>query len=133
MNLVPVTTTETDRESNVDGYYENEFQNGSINFVVDFTHQGAGEFCEYSWSTYPIENGMKLFAGDVIVLNEDTMEVNSDITQHFTIENLEENFWLQYLITSKSSVPNSGKYKIIGRLELDNSTIIKDSVIIEMN
>ncbi len=133
MELVPVSKTKTDRESNVEGYYENEFQKGSINFVIDFTHQGAGEFCEYSWSTYPVKNGMKLFAGNSIILDADTITIGEDISQYFTIENLEKNFLLQYLITSKSSVPDSGKYKVIGSLELDNSTVIKDSVLIEMN
>lgn len=133
MELVPVTTTVTDQESNVDGYYESEFQDGSINFVADFVHQGAGEFCDYSWSTYPVDNGMRLFTGDDIVFDGDTFPAGTDITDNFFVTNLENNYVLKYLIISKGTVPTNGRYKIIGRLELDNATILSDSTIVEMN
>lgn len=132
MDLVPVTTSRTDEYAYVDGYYVSEVMSGSISFVVNFTHQGAGGFCDYFWISYPVEDGMRIIAGEPIVLGSDSIEARQDISEYFEITNLEEDFTLKYLITSKFSVPDSGKYEVVGELELDSGDILRNRTIIEM-
>jgi hypothetical protein len=132
MDLVPLTTSKTAEEAPVNGYYESDVMSGSISFVVNFTHQGAGGFCDYFWISYPVEDGMRIIAGEPIVLENDSIGAHQDISSYFDITNLEEDYTLQYLITSKFSVPDSGRYELIGELELDSGEILRDRTIIEM-
>lgn len=132
MDLQPVTKSTTTEKAHVGGYYISDTLSGSIRFLSMFTHQGAGDFCDYFWTTYPVEDGMRLFAADPIVLGGDSLSAGEEITDYFEVTNLEEDFVLKYLMTSQSSVPESGEYEIIGELELDNGDIIRDRVVIKM-
>lgn len=132
MDLRPVTTSRTAEKASVDDYYISDTLSGSIRFLSMFTHQGAGDFCDYFWTSYPVDDGMRLFAGDPIVLGGDTLSAGEEISDYFEITNLEEDFVLIYLLKSRYSVPETGSYEIIGELELDNGEIISDRVVINM-
>ena len=132
MDLRPITTSITEEKANVGDYYISDTLSGSMEFLSMFTHQGAGEFCDYYWTTYPVENGMRLFTEDTIVLGGDTLSAGEEISDYFKIINLEEDFVLRYLMTSQVSVPASGEYEIIGELELDNGDILRDRIVIKM-
>lgn len=113
-------------------YYISETLSGSIRFLSMFTHQGAGDLCDYFWTTYPVEDGMCLFAADPILLGGDTLRAGEEISDYFEITNLDEDFVLKYLMTSQFSVPESCEYEFIDELELDNGDIKRDRVVIKM-
>jgi hypothetical protein len=135
MYMRSITTEQTNEEAIIDGYYYSELQEGTLNIEISFVHQGAGEFCDYSWASYPVDNGLTITAQDSIMLGGDMIEPNEPINDYLDIQNLENNYTLKYLITLKNTTPSpgSGTFQFNGKLELDDGVVLADSCIIKYN
>jgi hypothetical protein len=135
MNMKSITVEKTVEKAMIDGYYYSEFQSGTLNIELSFYNQGAGEFCDYYWISYPLDNGLTITTKDSIIIGENIIFPNESINDYLIIQNLEENFNLKYLITLKPDVqaPKSGTYQFNGKLELDDGVILTDSCLIKFN
>lgn len=135
MRMKSITEEQTTEKAIIDGYYYSEFQNGTLNIEISFIHQGAGEFCDYNWVSYPLDNGLTIITQDTIMIGENKILPNESINDYLDIQNLEKNFLLKYLVTLKHDIqsPNSGTYQFNGKLELNDGVVLRDSCIIKFN
>ena len=133
LHMEGVSKNVNDNESKFENYYLTNSMSNELNFQFSYTRQGAGEFCDYSWSIYPIENGARIFNIDEITIDGIAYEANSNLTNKFEIEMVEENFWIRYLVKNESDIPEIGIYRFRGETELDDGIILRDTINIILN
>jgi hypothetical protein len=133
MKMKSITENQTNKRAIIEGYYYSEFQSGTLNFEINFTHQGAGDFCNYYWVSYPVENGLKIYSKDTILLNNRKILPNELLNDYLVIQKIEKNSFLKYFVTLKQDIlsPNSGTYQFNGNLELDDGVFLSDSCLIK--
>ncbi len=135
MELYPVVNTKTTEYSTIDGWYHSEFQNGLLNFSIEFSHYGAGEFCDYYWANYPDEKSFKITCNrDVYTANTDTIKAGELLNSFFSITKFEKNFFITFLISEKQIndyIFNEQYYTFFATIETEKNEVFKDSCIVK--
>ena len=135
MQLYPVINTKTNEHSTIEGWYHSEFQDGLLNFSIEFGHYGAGEFCNYYWANYPDEQSIKIACNrDVYTANSDTIKAGELLNSCFSITKFEKNFFISFLISEKpmsNYTFNEQYYTFFATIETAKNEIFEDSCIVK--
>lgn len=136
MKLFSSTTEQTTEiASIVMGYYHSEFQSENLSFTIEFDHFGAGEYCDYSWANYPLEETINITCDRQITFDGNTIPPNESLNNIFQIEKFEtESFFIAFLLKQNANLEvtfPSGNYTFAVSLETENGEIMENRCIVK--
>lgn len=137
MRLFSVVDTETNEPVVlVPGYYHSEFLNDHLNFTLEFDHVGAGEFCDYSWANYPVEETIEISCNRAISVENKGYESGEKLNDLFLIKKFEtDSYFIAFLLEQNqelSTIIEKGFYTFRVRLETESNEVFEDSTILKL-
>ena len=130
-----VTITNFEKASVVPNYYHSEFQTGNLSFTVEFLHSGAGDFCEYSWGNYPLEETIEISCNKTIEIEGVEILPNNSLIELFDITKTEtEGFFIAFLLKQKTNISSSipkQYYTFTLNLTTENGELMEDSCVVK--
>lgn len=133
-SIVPYETNEP--ASLISNWYHSEFQTGQLHFSIEFHHYGAGEFCEYHWGNYPLENTIEIYCDKDVIAGVDTIYANEKLNEYFEIEKVEKDFFIAFLLSeiNESNMQlDSIYYTFTAKLSTDKGEEMQDECLVKIN
>ena len=136
LQLYSIVNTKTSECSAIEGWYYSEFQEGLLNFSMEFDHYGTGKFlCSLSWDNYPDEQSIKITCNrDVCTSDADTIKAGLPLNDCFSTTKFEKNFFIEFLISEKKENNykfNEQYYTFFATIETNKNELFKDSCIVK--
>ena len=140
MKLYSVINTVTNEHSDIKGWYHSEFQDGKLNFTMEFDHYVRGAYYPKNtyYDNYPDEESIKITCNkDIWTTNADTIKARQSLNDCFSITMFEDKskFWIAgFLISEKEEnmyeFPEQ-YYTFFATIETNKNELFKDSCIVK--
>ena len=140
MKLYSVINAQTAKPSEIKGWYRSEFQNGLLNFSMEFDHYVRGAIYPENefYDNYPDEKSINITCNkDIWTTSTDTIKAGLSLNDCFSVTKFEDkkNFYIYgFLISEKEE--NMYKfteqyYTFFATIETDKKELFKDSCIVK--
>ena len=140
MRFYSIVNTQTDKHSEIKGWYRSEFQNGLLNFSMEFDHyvRGATYPENEFYDNYPDEKSINITCNkDIWTTNADIIKAGQSLNDCFSITKFEDKkkiYIYGFLISEKEE--NMYKfteqyYTFFATIETDKKELFKDSCIVK--
>ena len=106
MKSSPVVNTETNYKTGLDGWWRSEFQDGSLNFIMDFSYTGftGTPTAKYYINVFPDANTVMITCNKDIYSDSDTIKAGELLNECFSIQKYEpRKFSFYFLISEKQT------------------------------
>ena len=143
MKFYSIVNIKTSEHSAIKEWYHSEFQNGLLNFSMEFGHYvtntagGTGN-CNEFWDNYPDEKSIKIFCNkDIWTANADTIKAGVLLNDCFSITKFEDEkkyYIYGFLISEKEEnayIFTEQYYTFFASIETDKNELYKDSCIVK--
>ena len=141
MKFYSIVNTKTSEHSQIKGWYHSEFQNGLLNFSMEFgnyvtnTAGGTG-YCNEFWDNYPDEESIIISCSkDIWTANADTIKAGQPLNDCFSVTKFEKDFYIYgFLISEKeeNEYNFTEQYNtFFASIETNKNELFKDSCIVK--
>jgi hypothetical protein len=143
MKLYSIVNTKTSKPSDIQDWYHFEFQNGLLNFSMEFSHYvtntaGGTGYCNEDWDNYPDEKSIIITCNkNIFTTNAETIIAGQSLNDCFSITKFEseKDYYIYgFLISEKQEYIykfSEQYYTFFATLETDKNEFFKDSCIVK--
>ena len=106
MDLYPVVNTETNYKTSLDGWWRSEFQDNSLNFIMNFSYTGytGSPTAKYYITDFPDDSSVIITCNKDVCRDSDTIKAGESLNECFSVQKYETGkFSFHFLISEKQT------------------------------